>query len=380
MAQAPLRRITIAPTRSVMTVVAIGLILAPLLAALGTTDSASATIDTGTRILSGASGDQLLVGLTSYQPTTSAAASAVVDSPLVAKHALGLDTGGYLVRGGTTIGVSISMVDLSNPLVVPAAVASQRIAPGGIIISTKAAADLGIKVGGHVVLRHTLRQGAGYRFVETVVPVRAVVNSPYRFVAYMDLRDEPMMGLQNIVNTATLQPRRGVSMDELQRSVSSLPGVAWALPASALANTIRDVLELVTGLFVVLQIVIGLLALLVAYNSTKIGSDEHAREHATMMAFGVSVPRVVLIGVAESVILGVLGIGVGLGVGVLVLKWVLGTVFPAAVPELSVVPNIAVSSYVITVVIGLAATALAPTLTAPQLQQMDLPSTLRYVE
>jgi putative ABC transport system permease protein len=380
MAQAPVRRITIAPTRSAMTVLAIGLILAPLLAALGTTDSASATIDAGTQILSGNSADQLLVSLTNYQPSTAPAVSALVDSPLVAKYALGLNTGGYLLRGHTTVAVSISMVDLSDPLVAPTAVARQKIAPGGIVIATKAAADLGVGLGGDIVLRHPLAQGSGYRFVDTVVPIRAIVDSPYRFVAYMDLRDEPMMGLSGIVNTATLVPRPGVSINALQRRISLQPGVAWALPASTLANTIRDILGLVTGLFVVLQIVIGMLAFLVAYNSTKIGSDERAREHATMMAFGVGVPRVVLIGVIESVLLGVIGIGVGLGVGLLVLHWVLGTVFPAAVPELSVLPAVAASSFVITVVIGLVATASAPTLVARQLERMNLPSTLRYVE
>jgi putative ABC transport system permease protein len=378
--EAPIRRITIAPTRSVMTVLSIGLILAPLLAAFGTTDSASSTINSETRISSGSERNQLLVSLTSYQPAASSAVSAVVHSSLVASYALGLDTGGYLVRGSKRLGVSISMVDLSNPLAVPMALASQKIASGGIVISTKAASDLGTRVGGSVILRHPLRQGLGYRFVDTRVPVRAVVNSPYVFLAYMSLRDEQMMGLQGIVNAAVVVPRSGVSMNQLQRGISSLPGVAWALPSATLANTIRDLLALVANLFIVLQIVIGLLAFLVAYNSTKIGSDERAREHATMMAFGVRARQIVLIGVAESVILGVMGVGVGLAVGLLILHWVLATVFPAAVPELSVLPSIAMSSYLLTALIGLVAAALAPTLVTRQLQRMSLPSALRFVE
>jgi hypothetical protein len=50
------------------------------------------------------------------------------------------------------------------------------------------------------------------------------------------------------------------------------------------------------------------------------------------------------------------------------------------VPELSVEQSVVVSSYLITAVIGLAATATAPTLVARQLRRMDVPSTLRYVE
>jgi len=380
LAQAPIRRITIAPTRSAMTVLAIGLILAPLLAALGTTDSAQATTSAGTQILAGTSSDRLLVSFSTPQLSSSPIVSSVIESPSVDQHALGLNTGGFLLRGGRSVAVSISMVDLANPLQTPASLAERKIAPGGIVISAKAAADLAVRPGERVIVRHPLQQGAGYRFVETAVPVRAVVNSPYRFIAYMDLRDESIMGVQHIVNAATLTPKQGVSINELQRTISSLPGIAWALPASTLANTIRNVLALVAGLFIVLQIVIGLLAFLVAYNSSKIGVDEHAREHATMMAFGVGVPRIVLIGIVESVLLGVVGVGIGLGMGLLMLDWVLGTVFPAAIPQLAVTPVVAASSYLITVVIGLAATASAPVLMAPQLQRMDIPSTMRYVE
>lgn len=378
--QAPVRRVTIAPTRSAMTVLAVGLILAPLLAALATTDSTTATIDTGSRILSGRGSDRLLVDLTSYQPASSGVVSSITGSPLVARHAVGLDTGGYLVRDGTTVGVSINMVDLSDPLVAPPGLVHRSVRSGGIVISTKAAADLGVHAGQRVQLRHPFQEGVGFRFVDTTLPVRAVIDSPYRFIAYMDIDDEPVMGLHGIVNTATLVPRRGVPMGHLQRTISSMPGVAWALPAAALSDTIRDVLSLVTDLFVVLQIVIGLLAFLVAYNSTRIASDERARENATMMAFGVPIPRIVLAGVGESLVLGIVGVGVGIGVGIGVFHWVLDTVFPAAVPELSVLPDVTAWSFLITAIIGLAATAAAPTLIVRQLRRMDVPSTLRYVE
>lgn len=55
-----------------------------------------------------------------------------------------------------------------------------------------------------------------------------------------------------------------------------------------------------------------LLALLVAFNSASIATDERAREHATMLAFGVPVRRILGIEVVESVVLGVAGTMVGL--------------------------------------------------------------------
>ena len=84
--------------------------------------------------------------------------------------------------------------------------------------------------------------------------------------------------------------------------------------------------------------------------------------------------------VAESLLLGVIGVGLGLGFGAAVLRWILEGVFPAAVPDLAVVQSIETSSYLLTVGIGLIAATAAPWLNVRRLRAMDIPSTLRYVE
>ena len=272
------------------------------------------------------------------------------------------------------------MVDLASTLSAPAPIARLHLKPGGIVISKKAAADLHVGVGDDVTLRHPQRVGTGFRFVVSRLPVRAVTTSPYRFVAYMDLRDEHIMGLDGIVNTMKVLPRAGVTMDRLQREIAATPGVASALPASSLSRTIRDLLAVVGNLFIILQIVIAALAFLVAFNASNIGAEERSREHATMFAFGITVRRVAFMAFAESLILGVVGVGLGLGFGAAVLRWILDSVFPAAVPDLAVIQNIAVSSYLLTVAIGLAAAASAPWLNVRRLRAMDVPSTLRTVE
>lgn len=380
LAQAPLRRIAIAPARSATTVVAIGFILAPLMAALATTDSATATVDAGTAFLAGASHDSVLVTLTGYEAGASPTVTAITGSPDVGASALGLSTGGTLVHGSQRVDVAIDMADLADPLAVPAPVATARPRTGGIVISSRAAADLGIGTGDQVQLRHPRAQGLGYRFVTTSLPVRAVVASPYRFVAYMDLRDEPVMGLRDIVNTVVVVPRPGVAVDALQQAVARLPGVASALPARSLAGTMKSILDLVANLFVVLQVVIGVLALLVAYNASTAGTDERSREHATMLAFGVPVGRVVAAAAQESLVLGLAGVGVGIGLGMAVLAWVLSTVFPAAVPDLAVIRATNTGSYLVTALIGTAAAVTAPVLVTRRLRRMNLPGTLRHVE
>lgn len=378
--QTPVRRILRAPARSILTILAIAFIMAPLLAALGATDSASATISNGERILTGPTGDRLLVDLTGYEATTSATVRRIEGSPLVGRAEPALDTGGYLVHGATTLGVSISMVDLNDDLAAPAAIVALHLKPGGIVISAKAAADLHTRVGQTLTLRHPRRVGTGFRFVDTAIAVRAVHTSPYRFVAFMDLRDENIMGLDGIVNTVEAQPKPGVSMQQLQQSIAAMPGVASALPASSLSKTMRDLLSIVGNLFVILQIVIAALAFLVAFNASNIGADERAREHATMFAFGIRLRRVALMSVAESLLLGLVGVGLGLGFGAALLRWILDTIFPAAVPDLAVFQTITTSSYLLTVVIGLGAAAVAPLLNLRRLRTMNIPDTLRYVE
>jgi putative ABC transport system permease protein len=380
LSQAPVRRIAIAPARSVMTVCAIMLVLAPLLAALGASDSTSATLGSGDTLRAGPATDTLLVDLTSYQSATSPTVQAVTGDSAVAASSLGLDTGGYLIGRGRTIGISISMVDLSNPLAAPRAVVARRIQPGGIVISAKAAADLGVREGGQVVLRHPESSGARIQFVDSRLPVRAVIDSPFRFVAYMDLRDEPLMGMSGIVNAATVQPRAGVSPDDLQRRLASHPGVASALSVASLSSTMRDMLSVVSRLFVILQVVIAALAFLIAFNSSRTGADERVRENATEMAFGVPVYRVVATGVAESVLLGAAGAAAGVALGLVVQEWLMRTVFPAAVPDLAVLSSTSARSVLVTVAIGLLATAGAPLLTTRRLRRTNLPGTLRYVE
>jgi putative ABC transport system permease protein len=147
-----------------------------------------------------------------------------------------------------------------------------------------------------------------------------------------------------------------------------------------LSRTMRDLLSIVGNLFVILQIVIASLAFLVAFNASNIGAEERAREHATMFAFGIPLRRVALMSVAESVMLGIVGVALGLGVGAALLQWILDSIFPAAVPDLAVIQAIAPSSYLLTVVIGVGAAAIAPLLNIRRLRAMNLPSTLRYVE
>ncbi|HTN79369.1 MAG TPA: FtsX-like permease family protein [Acidimicrobiales bacterium] len=378
--QAPLRRILRSPMRSVVTILAVAFVMAPLLAALGASDSAEATMQAGDRIVAGTGSDRLLVSLLGYQPEASEVIQQISAMPGVDHVALGLDTGGYIEAKGQELGISVSMVDLSDPLAAPPAVAMAHPASGGLVISRKAADDAGVGVGDEVTFRHPRREGTSFVWVDSRLPIRAIHNSPYRFVAYMDLADRDLFGLEGFVSSLKVTPAPGTSALDLQQSVAALPGIASALPTSAVAQTTRDLLTTLRRLFLILEAVIAALAFLVAYNATHVAIDERRRENATMFAFGIRVRRVLAMEVGESLTLGALGVLVGLGLGMAMLGWILDTVFPAASPDLAVLGTIAPASFVITVVIALAATAAAPLFTVRTLRRIDLPSTLRYVE
>ena len=92
-------------------------------------------------------------------------------------------------------------------------------------------------------------------------------------------------------------------MARFRGRVAELPGVASALPATAASATMRSVLSLLERMFTILELVIGTLAFLVAFNASRVAADERRREHASMLAFGVPLWRVLALGVTESLLL-----------------------------------------------------------------------------
>ena len=61
-------------------------------------------------------------------------------------------------------------------------------------------------------------------------------------------------------------------------------------------------------------------------------------------------------------------------------RWVVRGVVPETFPDLDVTVSLSQGSLLVAVLLGTAAVALAPLLTARRLRHMDVPSTLRVVE
>ena len=165
----------------------------------------------------------------------------------------------------------------------------------GLVVSEKAAGDLGVSIGEDVRVRLPRREGlTGYSYFETDLPVLAIHPNPYRFVAFIDRRWAGVMNLEGVVNVVQVIPAAGSSPADVQRELFGTEGVASVEPVAVLAQAIRDRLGETLGIFDVIQAVVLLLALLIAFNSTAINMDERARENATMFAFGLRVRAVMV--------------------------------------------------------------------------------------
>jgi putative ABC transport system permease protein len=377
--QLPLRNVLRAPRRTLLTAVGLGAAVAVLVGVMGLIDSVLATVDRGEADILADSPDRIEIDLESFGPADGPVVAAASDPALVEDAETGLRLPGRLGTGDDAFDVFVQTVDFSSPLWRPGVVrGSLDERRPGVVISAKAARDLDADVGDRVVLRHPVREGLGYRFEETSLPVLAVHGNPYRFLVYVDDDRADLFNLDGIVNTVRARPV--VPTEQVQRELFVREGVQSVQPVSRFATSIRDRLEETIGLFDIVQVMVLLMAVLIAFNSTTINVDERAREHATMFAFGLPLRRVVWTSAVESAITGLLGTLLGLVVGRLLVGWMASVLLPRTLPDLEITPMVGGATVVTAFVVGVGAVTLAPLLTIRRLRRMNLPATLRVVE
>ncbi len=381
LAQLPLRDVLRAPRRALLTALGVAVSIALLVGVVGMVDSFLATIDRAQREVARESPDRLLVGLR-LDLVSSPRVEAVLRSPLVARASPGLEIPARASRGGRSLDLLVEVLDFAGglwrPSVVEGSLASDR---PGLVLSQKAAHDLGVDVGDTIILRHPRRAGAfSYRLVDSPVEVIGLNPLPSRITAFMDLRWAGIMGLAGVTNRLSVEPAPGASVEEVERALLRLPGVTSVQPVSAFADTVRQGLDQRLQILYVIEACVLLLALLIAFNSTSINVDERRREHATMLAFGLPVRSVLAVTMGEGLVVGLLGTLVGIGLGRLLLGWMVDTIVSTVVPDIGVVTVVAARTVGIALLLGTAAVACAPLLLLRRLTRMDIPSTLRVVE
>ena len=160
-AQMPLRNALRAPRRTLLTVIGIGAVLSVLVAFMGLIDSFTATVDRSEAEVAHGNPDRIVVSLDGFR-SARAATRIVATAPGVAaaEPQLSLPTT-LSAPGADGFQGSVTLLDFSSPIWAPTIASGAPPAPGRpeIVISEKAAGDLGVGVGDRVTISYPRRQG-----------------------------------------------------------------------------------------------------------------------------------------------------------------------------------------------------------------------------
>ena len=378
--QMPFRNLLRSPRRSLLTLLGIGIAVATLIALFGLFDTMSATIDqTKAEVLQNHP-RRMIAYLDNFYPADSAQVTSITRSSSLSMAEPGLTLEGTMIHRSKKLDVSVELLDLNSPLWKPTLKQGSRQSDvPGVLISERAAQDLGVKVGDTITLEHPSLGGqSGFQTGQTDVRVMGIHGDPTRSNAYMDINQASAMNLDNLVNEIQMYPAAGVTPDSIQRTMVQQPGVAYVVSVSDTTKALESIVQQLMQVGVLVNGIVLLMVFLIAFNSTSINVDERAREIATMFAFGLPVRTVIRMAMLENLIMGALGTLVGIGLGLLMLHTV---VFSSInLPELGLILSVAPRTYLLAAVFGIGVVALTPLFSMRKMLRMDIPSALRVME
>jgi putative ABC transport system permease protein len=380
----PLSNVLRTPRRTALTSLGIAAAVTVLVGTVGMLDTFSAGMDAGQAEMLGGSPDRIAVDLAAPLPDATVrqelggvAGAGRVD-PVLRLPA----TASAMDGKHDPLDIELDVLDLRDNAW-RASLAEGRLpsGPDEVILSARAAQDLGLRPGDRFVLSHPVRVSeTSVSIVQTEVTLAGTDPSPLRSTSYMDASGASLFGMGGLANRATVVPAPGADAGAVRRALFGLPGVVSAQPIDAAVTSMRELVAQFTDILGVVAVVALALALLVAYNSATISQDERTREVATMLAFGLPIRRVLGSAMVESGLIGLLGTVVGLAGGFAALTWLTYGLLPTSMPEFALTPALSAGTVALGALVGVGVVALAPLLTWRRLTRMDLPAKLRVVE
>ena len=380
LAKMPIRNLARTPRRTLMSTLGIAAVITVLVALAGVFDSFNRALDASHNEALYGNQQRMTATLAAISRTGGPVVRAIAGSPAVAGAEPTLVLPVTLRSKDTSFDASLQLLDPANdvwrPRITGGAFNPGR---GGIVLAAQAAEDLGLRVGDTVTLAHPVRTGpTRFRTVTSDVEVVALHANPLRGLAYMADDQADLFGLAGATNAVEIRPRG--SQQALTRALFAIPGVAFVEPGSAVPDAVRTYMDEFLSILRITQMVTLLLAVLIAFNTMSIATEERRRENATMLAFGTQPRRILRNAVVESALIGTLGTIAGIAFGIAILGWIVNVVSKDTYPELGMPVTLSAASIATAAAVGIVAVGLSPLFGARRLRQMDISSTLRVVE
>ncbi len=370
----PIRNVLRTPRRALLTALGVGAAITALVAVLGMLDSFSRSIDAGADEVTKGDPDRILVQLDTFHRTDDGVVTAVEQTQAVGAidATLRLPATARAEDPDDDILLLLELIDLDEAAWTP------TITEGGfgdgVILAQKAADDLGVRPGDTVVIE------VGFGLVETEFVVDGIHPNPISTFAFADRSVAAPFGFGDVVNLLHAYPAEGFDRGDVQRSVFPIPEVTSTQAVARIGEIFDEALEQFVGFLLITAGAVLVLAILIAFNSSRITVEERRREHATMRAFGLPVRSVMSVVMKESVLVGIAATAIGLVSGALILEWMLRTLTEQSLPDFGIGLYLAPTTLLLALGIGVFAVAVAPLFLVRRVRRMNLPDTLRVME
>lgn len=384
-AQMPVRNILRTPRRTILTALGVGAAIAVFVGTTGMTDTFLRTIDIGESETVKSAPRRLSVSTFGFESAT------VLEHRLLATGVLERVETQIVVRATAhhrrrELDLVVSLINVHDGAWTPTVTKGREpvaTAPDDrpeILMSESGAAEIGVDVGDIVRLRHNFRSGSQIREWDTEVVIVGLQPVPLKYSAYMDIGEARQFGLRGMTNQISVVPAADASVDDVQRELFDVSGIASAEPVTATARVFRNIVDQYLGLLGIVQVTALALALLIAFNSATIALDERSREHATMFAFGTRLRTVLGMAVAESAMIGLVGTIIGIIGGRVLVEFITRFILVEVVPNIGFTVVLSVATIIGAMVLGVAIVGLAPIIGTQRLRETNIPNALRVVE
>lgn len=385
--QFPIRNITRSFKRTISSITGIALAICILVTVFAFVDGSIALINSEEEMINKNSPERFEITLNNVYNISTYPVENIISNGKLKETECAIQTPSKLYSEENDIEILLRFQDLNSEIWHPDIIeqfedfSSAESKLPGILLSQKAIKDLKVNVGSNITVEHLFKKNF-YSFfaLNTTFKVIGTYSSNIRFWAYVNISESHIMNCSGFTNLIIANPKTGVTIDVIQADLFHLIGFNSIQSVSIIIDTYKELIELFISIFVILQYVVLVMALLITYNTTSIGIEERTRDIATMAAFGTPIWKITRMLIIENSIIGFLGTLIGIFPFGYILYELFSLRIEEALPEVFIPPFITETSYFIIILIGFVAVSLVPLITIKKITKMDLPTSLRVVE